>query len=165
MRLIFILFFLAAQTCISAQDCKLNKETDPYTKEKKISTGFILPENASLTIDADKREIDVFFSIEGADKCYDNNSTAVIFFEGTKVKLTQRNAGTMNCDGYFHFIFKNAKTPNSTLKKIMEKKVTQIVFTGNNKKETILTLTPADQDAIIKLSNCLVTEAVSLLPN
>ena len=165
MRLLLFTCFLAVNAMAIGQDCKLISETDPYTKEKKLSTGFISLENASLTVDADKREIDVFFSLDGAEKCFDNNSTAAIFFEGTKTKLTLRNGGTMNCDGYFHFIFKNATTQNSSLKKLMEKKITQIVFTGNNKKETTLNLSPADQETINKLTTCLVTDAMNLLKN
>jgi hypothetical protein len=163
MKKLIALFVLAGLSVQApAQDCKLNLETDPYTKEKKLSTGFISLENSSLTIDADKREIDLFFSLEGADKCFDNSSAAAIFFEGTKVKLTIRNGGTMNCDGYFHFIFKNTATPNSSLRKLMEKKLTHIVFTGNNKKETTLNFSEGDQDAIMKLVNCLVSEAAKL---
>lgn len=161
-RFFVLLLFSAVPSVLLAQDCKLIAETDPYTKEKKLSTGFISLENASLTIDADKREIDLFFSLEGVDKCFDNSSTAAIFFEGTRVKLTLRNGGTMNCDGYFHFIFKNTPTPNSSLKKIMDKKITHILFTGNNKKETTLNFTEGDHEAILKMVNCLVSEAAKL---
>ena len=91
-----------------AQDCKLNKETDPFTKETKLSTGFMFFSGASLTIDADSKEVDLLFSLEGANRCLDNNSTAVVHFEGTKVKMNLRNAGTMNCEGLFHFIYKNS---------------------------------------------------------
>jgi hypothetical protein len=63
-----------------AQDCKLSRETDPFTKETKISTGFLALDGGSVTIDASSTEIDFLFSIEGADRCYDNNCTAAIFF-------------------------------------------------------------------------------------
>ena len=35
--------------------------------------------NGSVTIDADSKEIDVLFSIEGLDKCFDNNSITANF--------------------------------------------------------------------------------------
>lgn len=146
-----------------AQDCKLNKEKDPFTKETKLSTGFIFLEGGSLTIDADSKEIDLLFSVEGADKCFDNNSNAVIFFENSKVKTTFRNGGTMNCEGLFHFIFKNSAATNSQLKKLTTQKITQIVFTGNNKKETKITIAPQEQQTIITLGNCLIEEAKTLI--
>ena len=106
-----ILIALFAANYAGAQDCKLNKETDPYTKETRLSTGFIFLQGASVTVDADSKEIDILFSIEGADKCFDNDATAVIIFEGSKLKTSLKNNGTMNCEGLFHFIFKNSATP------------------------------------------------------
>jgi hypothetical protein len=147
----------------AAQECKLNKETDPYTKETKLSTGFIFLDGGSVTIDADSREIDVLFSIEGADKCYDNNSLAAIFFEGTKTKLTSRNGGTMNCEGLFHFIFKNTASSPTILQRMMTQRITYIVFTGNNKKETRVELGPTEQQALMTLATCLVNEAKTLV--
>jgi hypothetical protein len=149
-----------------AQDsanCKLNRETDPFTKEVKVSTGFIQLDAASVTIDATKTEVDFLFSIEGADRCFDNNSTAVIYFEGTKAKVTVKNGGSMNCEGLFHFIFKNAVTSNSTLTRLSTMKISNIVFTGNNKKEAKIELTAVDQQALVTLANCLVAESKTLL--
>jgi hypothetical protein len=161
MRFLFIFLFLPFLG--QAQDCKLNRDTDLFTKAVKLSTGFIELENASLTIDADNKEIDLFFSVAGMDKCFDNNSTASIFFEGTKSKLNVRNGGTMNCEGFFHLIFRNTATPNTTLQKIASQKISHIIFTGNNKNETKLTLTPEDQDLVLKFATCLVNEGKTLL--
>ncbi len=149
-----------------AQDCKLHKETDPYTKETKLSTGFIYLNGGSVTIDADSKEIDILFSVEGSDKCYDNNSTAEIIFEGIKSKSSTRNGGTMNCEGLFHFIFRNSKsTPTTLLQRMCTKKITQIVFTSNDKKQTKTTVTinPEDQENLMNLANCLVNEARALI--
>jgi hypothetical protein len=157
---VIALFFSAP---VSAQDCKLNKETDPYTKEIKLSTGFIFLEGASVTIDADSKEIDILFSIEGSDKCFDNNSTAIIMFEGSKTKTSLRNGGTMNCEGLFHFIFKNSATPTSVLKKISTQKITQIIFTGSSKKQTTVTIAPQEQQTLITLATCLVNDAKALI--
>lgn len=162
MRYILVIaLFIAASA--SAQDCKLIKETDPYTKETKLSTGFIFLDGASVTIDADSKEIDILFSIEGNDKCFDDNSTAVIIFEGSKIKTTLRNNGTMNCEGLFHFIFKNSVTTTSNLKKLSTQKITQITFVGNNKKETVVTVPPQEQQALATLATCLVNDAKTLI--
>ena len=155
--------FLLAPFFLHAQDCKLNKETDPYTKETKLSTGFIFLQGASVTIDADSKEIDVLFSVEGVDKCFDNNSTAILIFENSKVKTTLRNNGTMNCEGLFHFIFKNSPATISNLKKITTQKITQITFVNSSKKPTVVTLAPADQQSLVTLANCLVTDAKALI--
>jgi hypothetical protein len=167
MKQIVVLFLLlplfsAAQDSTAAK-CKLIREVDPYTKEIKLSTGFIYFDGGSVTIDADSKEIDVLFSIEGADKCFDNNSTAFIFFEGVKTKLTLKNGGTMNCEGLFHFIFKNSPTTNSQLQKIMTQKINHILFTGNNKKESTGNLGPAEQEALMAFATCLVNEAKTLI--
>jgi hypothetical protein len=156
---IFLLFSLQA----SAQECKLNRTADPYTKEKRISSGFVQLEGGSVTIDASKPEIDILFSIEGADKCYDNNSTAYIFFEGSKSKASVRNGGTMNCEGLFHFIFRNSNSVTTLLNRMMTQKITHIVFTGNNKKETTITFGPLEQDAVKNFAACVVNEAKLLL--
>ncbi len=160
---LLLLFAFFVSTAAAAQECKLIKETDPYTKETLLSTGFIFVTGGSVTVDANSKEIDVLFSIAGADKCYDNNSTAVIYFEGSKVKTTLRNGGTMNCEGLFHFIFKNSSSTTTVLKKITTQKITHVVFTGNNKKETTLSISPQQQDALLLLANCLVTDAKTLI--
>jgi hypothetical protein len=162
MKYFLIAVFLISES-LSAQDCKLTKETDPYTKETKLSTGFIFLEGASVTIDADSKEIDILFSIEGKDKCFDDNSTAIIIFEGSKIKTTLRNNGTMNCEGLFHFIFKNTATTTSNLKKLTTQKITQITFSAGSKKETIVTIAPQEQQTFMTLSTCLINDAKALI--
>jgi hypothetical protein len=155
----FLPFLSTAQEPVP---CELNRETDPYTKETVVSTGFFTLENATVDISASRFEIDIFFSIVGTDNCFDNNSTAMIFFEGSKLKLTARNAGSMNCDGYFHIIFKNSPTNPSLLQKMMGQKVSQVLFTGNNKKETVISFGP-DQDVFKGMLNCVVAEGKQLI--
>ncbi|MBC7873042.1 MAG: hypothetical protein H7Y01_03540 [Ferruginibacter sp.] len=155
------LFSLAQDT--ASTGCKLSRETDPFTKMTKLSTGFIFLDGGSVTIDADSKEIDVLFSIEGADKCFDNNSMAAIFFEGVKTKSSSRNGGTMNCEGLFHFIFKNTASNISLLQKLMTQPINHIVFTGNNKKESTLTIGPMEQQKLLALATCLVKEAKTLI--
>ena len=147
----------------TAAPCKLIRQTDPYTKGKTLSTGFINLDGGSVIIDANRTEIDIMFSISGVDKCYDNNSVAWIFFEGVKTKLTSRNGGTMNCEGLFHFIYKNSTSVPTVLQKLMSMKTNRIVFTGNNKKETIINIKPGDQEKFMTLLTCLVNEAKTLV--
>lgn len=149
---------------MNAQDCKLNKETDPYTKETKLSTGFVFVDGGSITIDADSKEIIVLFSLDGPEKCFDDNSTAEVYFEGLKSKTQSRNLGTMNCEGLFQFVFKNTRnTPTTMLQRIMTKKITHIIFNGNSKKPVTVTIGPKEQEAIMALANCLVNEAKGLI--
>lgn len=149
---------------MKAQDCKLIKETDPYTKETKLSTGFVFVDGGSVTIDADSKEIIVLFSLDGAEKCFDGNSTAEVYFEGLKSKTLNRNQGTMNCEGLYQFIFKNSNNnPTTLLQRIMTKKITHIIFTGNSKKPVTVTVGPKEQEAIMALATCLVTDAKTLI--
>lgn len=158
-----LIFLFLLPLFAGAQDCKLIRETDPFTKESKLSTGFIFLGGGSVTIDADSKEIDVLFSIEGTDKCFDNNSTATIFLEGVKTKINSRNGGTMNCEGLFHFMFKNSSATPSLLQKLMTQKINHIVFTGNNKKESTINFSPALQQKFMAMATCLVTEAKTLI--
>ena len=149
--------------CTWAQDCKLSRETDPYTKETKISTGFITLQNASLSIDADSKEIDFFFTLNGEGKCFDYESSVMVIFEGGKLKTSFRNSGTVNCDGYFHFTFRNGTTTPSTLLNISTKKILSLKFTGTNKAETTLNLTGEQKQILMDLTACLVKEAKTLV--
>jgi len=158
-----VILLLSFPLLLKAQDCKLHKETDPYTKEIKISSGFIQLQNGSVTIDADATQVDIFFSLTGTDKCFDNNSTAAIFFEGSKLKMTTRNAGSMNCEGFFHFNFRNTPSTNSLLQKIATQKISSILFTGNSKQETRLNFSTEQQPVVVSFTSCVVEEAKKLI--
>ncbi len=105
----------------------------------------------------------MLFSVKGADKCFSDMSSAALFFAGTKMKQTQRNNGTMNCEGLFHFIFRNTVTPPVLLRKLSTQKIDKIVFTGNDKVETIVTLTPEQQQVVMDLAACIARETPGLL--
>lgn len=158
---IILLLFIATAAC--GQDCKLNRETDPFTKDVKLSTGFISLQGASVTVDADSKEIDLFFKVNGKDKCFETNSTAAVFFEGTKSKLNYRNSGSMNCDGYFHINFKNLTGTNSLLQRLASQKIARMVFSNANKEIASVTFTPEQQDFFMTKANCLVTEAKTII--
>src|SRR5215204_5779190 len=98
----FIAAFLLLPLISVAQDsCKLRKTQDPYTKQLKFATGFIEIGTAKVSLQATKLEIDFLFSL-GDAICFDDKSAATVFYPGTKVKTSLKNAGTMNCDGLFH---------------------------------------------------------------
>jgi hypothetical protein len=161
--LAFLLPLFSTAQDTAATRCRLIREKDPFTKETRLSTGFIKLDGGSVTIDADSKEIDVLFTIDGADKCFDNSSIAAVFLEGVKTKMSSRNGGTMNCEGLFHFIFKNTATVPTLLQKIMTQRIDHILFTGNNKKESTITIKEEDRDKLMALATCLVNEAKKLI--
>ncbi|MBS1622219.1 MAG: hypothetical protein JST10_14560 [Bacteroidetes bacterium] len=156
-----ILFSLPAYP----QDCALLKEKDLVTNEPKISTGFFNLQVATLSIDADSKNIDFFFTVDNSGKCFDYASTVVINFEGGKLKFTLRNSGTVNCEGYFHFTFRNGPSTPSQLLNLSEKKVVSFKFIGTNKAETSFMLAPQQQQLLMDMTACIIKEAKSLLPN
>jgi hypothetical protein len=158
--------FLLLPLFIDAQDstaavCNLIRDTDPYTKEVKLSSGFMSLQGATLTIDADSKEIDFFFVIE--NKCYEDESTVSIFFEGNKAKTTYRNTGSMNCNGYFHFIFRNGLSTPTVLQKMATQPVAHFIFTGNDKKAVTVDLLPDQQKTLMNITTCLIAESKTLL--
>jgi len=163
-----LLLLMFAPLGLMAQDstavsCKLHSETDPFTKEIKLSTGFINLSGGSITIDATAPEVDLLFSVSGREVCFDNNSTAFIFFEGTKSKLTIRNGGTMNCEGLFHFIFKNTATTQNNLNRLGTQKINRIVFTTTSKTELTINIKPETQEQLMQHIHCIAEEAKKLI--
>ena len=155
------LFFLTAHFA-EAQECKVLKEQDLYTHQIRVSSGFLDLTGASVTVDADKKEIDLLFSFK-TDRCFDDGCTATVYFAGTKSKLLLRNAGTMNCEGLFHFIFRNGTTVNYQLKKMATTPVSQIVFTDRDQKLIPVNLDEPQQRAFMKALQCVTDEAIKLL--
>ncbi len=145
------------------QDCKVKKTTDPYTREVKVSSGPIQLQGATLSIDADGKEVDFFFSMDGKEKCFSDASNVVIIYEGTRVKGNFKNNGPMNCDGIFHIIFKNQVTTPALLQRLLTQKITSIQFTGNNKAQTLINFSPEEQQNLMSKGDCLVKEAKKLI--
>ena len=114
-------------------------------------------------MDANKQEIDLLFTVSGVDRCFTDASTAMIFFVGSKQKQSQRNSGSMNCEGLFHFNFRNSTSQPILLRKFSTQKIEKIVFTGNNKKEYTIVLTPDQQQIVMDLTACILKEAPALL--
>ncbi len=152
-----------------SQDCKLKREVDDFTHEVKISTGFVpFSKNLNqvlLSIDADSKEIQLFFAFKnaGESKCFDDASTAVILFEGSKLKSNFKNSGSMNCEGLFHIMFRNSKTTPTSLQNLATKKVSSIQLTGNGKKLTNIVLSEEEKLLLMDMTNCAVKESKLLI--
>lgn len=145
-----------------AQDCKLKQRKDPFTKEIKVSTGLIQLAGAQVSIEASKSEVDFMFSF-GGGKCFDDACAAAVLYEGSKLKTNFKNNGTMNCDGLFHFTFRNTNPSPSSLQNLATKKVTSIRFKDNTKKEIVVTLNAEQQQLFMNQSACILEEAKKLL--
>ena len=149
-----------------AQDCALKKYLDKFSNDPRLTTGTIkLNAGHLLSIDADSKEIDVFFMLgsNGGDaKCFDDASTATVTYEGGKLKANFKNTGSMNCEGYFHFTFKNAVATPSLLQRLGTLKIASIVFTAGKTKTEIL-LTDEQKAEVAKKISCITTEAKTLI--
>ena len=153
---------------VTAQDtCGLKKITDPFTHVTKISTGFV-PFTAngvqlSISVDATPTEIDFFLWFNRDQKCFDDGSTIQINFEGDRLKQNYRNTGSMNCEGAFHFTFRNTATTPPNLKRLTERRINSFVVTGTGKTVTTVTLSEEQKDKLKKMASCVATEANVLL--
>ncbi len=166
----FLLFlFFTAPFFATAQECKIKKEIDPYSKETKLTTGFKTFGGGSsrtlVSVDANKTDVEFIFSVNGGAEgtCFDNNSTAVLIYEGGRLKGTFKNNSTMNCEGLFSIQFRNVATTPTTLKNLSTKKVLSIKLTGNAKQVTELTLTDEEQQRFQQMATCLIEESKTLL--
>lgn len=162
-----LFFFFVLPVFSFAQDCQLKKTVDPFTHETKLTTGF---QNfsgngisVSISADATPKEINFFVWVKGDGKCFDDESTATVFFEGQRSRTLLRNAGSMNCDGAFHFVFKNTPTTQSWLNRMVTKKVETMKLVGSDKKEIVLTFSDEQKDLFQKMASCMATEGKTLI--
>jgi hypothetical protein len=118
-----------------------------------------------LSIDANSKEIDFFFALNnaGESRCFDDASTATILYEGSKVKTNFKNSGSMNCEGLFHFTFRNTPTTASALQKLATTKVSTIRITGSNKKAIDINLKEEEKQMLLQMVSCMTKEAKTLL--
>jgi hypothetical protein len=161
--ILFLLPFFA-----SAQDtCQLKKTTDPFTHQTKISSGFI-PFTAngvqlSISVDATPTEIDFFLWFTKDQKCFDEASTIQLYFEGDRYKLNLRNAGSMNCQGAFHFSFKNSANTPPQLQRLLDKRVNSLRVTGPNKTITDVSFSEEQKAQLFRMASCVVRDSKTLL--
>lgn len=168
MKLLFIFlllpFFSIGQD--STVVCQLKKSSDPFTHVNKLSTGFKNFDGGgkriSITADASPTEIDFFIWVKGEGNCFDAESTALLVFEGERSKTTLRNSGSINCDGAFHFTFKNTPNTHSWLRRLGEKKLSSIKLSGNN-TEVNLELSEEQKENFRQMASCVASEGKSLI--
>jgi hypothetical protein len=162
--ILFIAFLLPL--FVSAQNCELKKERDPFTQQPQLSTGFLRLSSwggrFSLNMVADAREVKLLFSL-GEGNCFDDESSAAFTFDGTRTKSTQKNATAMNCDGIFTIVFRNSTSTPSILQKLTQQKLTSIVLTDSNKKKIEISLKDEEKQKILERIGCLVKEAKTLI--
>lgn len=167
MRNFLILIFFIPIFSQAQDTCKLKKETDPFTHQTKVSTGFIpFISNGiklSISIDATSSEIDFFLWIQNESKCFDNTSTIQVNYEGERLKANFKNTGSMNCEGAFHFTFRNTIAPASNLERLASKKVSSIRMTGNGKTITDISFTEEQKIQLSRMASCVIKEAKTLI--
>lgn len=150
-----------------AQDtCQLKKTTDPFTHQTKISTGFI-PFTAngvqlSISVDATPTEIDIFLWFTKDQKCFDETSTIQVNFEGDRYRLNLKNTGSMNCQGAFHFSFKNSANTPPQLQRFLDKRVNSFHITGTNKTITDVAFSEEQKAQFFRMMNCVVKESKTI---
>jgi hypothetical protein len=151
-----------------AQDsCQLKKTTDAFTHQTKISTGFVSFASGamqlSISIDATSTDIDFFLWFTSDQKCFDDQSTIQVNFEGDRLKSNQRNTGSMNCEGAFHFTFRNTPVTNSQLQRFVNKKINSFHIVGTGKTVTDVNFSPEQKEVLMRMINCVVNESKTLL--
>jgi hypothetical protein len=152
----------------SAQDsCQLRKETDAFTHQTKISTGFITfpykDGSLSISIDATSSDIDFFLWFTSDSKCFDDASTIQVNYDGDRIKGNFKNGGSMNCEGAFHINFKNTPSTPGTLQRLTDKKISSLHIVGPNKTFTDVTFTDEQKAKLMKMAGCVVRESKTLL--
>jgi hypothetical protein len=158
---LFTLFSLAQDTC------QFKSYTDPFTHQTKISTGF-LPFTAngvqlSISVDATPTEIDFFLWFTKDQKCFDEASTIQVSFEGDRYRLNLKNTGSMNCQGAFHFSFKNSANTPPQLQRLLDKRVSSLRITGPNKTITEVSLSEEQKAQLLRMASCVVRDSKTLL--
>ena len=146
-----------------SQDCKPRRTTDPYTKEVKVSSSFIKLDGVSMSVHADSKEIDIMFSFSRKEKCFNDASVVSMFFDGTRQKANFRSGGPMNCEGFFHVIFRNAQGTNSLLDRMTKRMISSMEFTDSNKEKVVIELDAEQQEKVRKAIECIVAEGKTLL--
>jgi hypothetical protein len=151
----------------SAQDsCKLKKETDPFSHQTKISTGFVpFVSNGvqlSISVDATSTDIDIFLWLKDG-KCFDDQSSVQVNYEGDRSKGNFRNTGSMNCEGAFHFTFRNTASTPGTLNRMTTARIASLKITDSNKKITEVSFNEEQKQQLLRMISCVVREGKTLI--
>lgn len=164
----FLICFFLLPFFASAQDtCHLKRETDNFTHQTKVSTGFVAFKTnvgqVSISVDASPVDVDVFIWITGDSKCFDDQSTVQINYDGDRLKGNFRNSGSMNCEGAFHINFRNVVNTPSNLDRLTNRKIKSLRLTGNNGVVTEIILTEEQKAQFMRMASCVVRESKSLI--
>ncbi len=167
MKSLFVALLAAPLFSFAQDTCGLKKSKDPFTNVVKLSTGFKKFDGSGVTVsisaDATPTEIDFFIWLKDNGKCFDPESTAQVIWEGERSRATLRAAGSMNCEGAFHFVFKNLPSTPSWLNKMTTKRVATIKLTGTNNAETLITFNEEQKQLFQKMATCIATEGKALI--
>ena len=167
MKFIIALFFLVPFSIHAQDSCQLKKETDPFTHQTRISTGFVpFTVNGiqlAVSIDATNTEVDFFFWIKKDGKCFDDASMVQVNYDGERLKASYKNTGSMNCEGAFHFTFRNTPNTPSNLERLTRRKIASMKFNGPNKDVTDLVFTEEQKQKLMRMAACVVRESKTLL--
>lgn len=165
-QLLYLFFFVPFYAL--AQDCTLKTSVDDFTNEKKMTTGFTSfgegKNKFQLSVDATNKEIDFFFSISGGAEgwCFDNNSTVIIQYAGTRSKTTHRNTGSMNCQGLFHFTYRNVASTPGALNRLATQPIEALTFKHGDKQYEFF-IDESQREKLSRVITCIVNESKSLL--
>lgn len=167
MKNIIAILFLLPLVSRAQDSCQLKKETDPFTHVVKLTTGF-LPFNSngmqiSISADATSTDIDFFIWIRNDPKCFDDQSTAQINYEGDRLKASFKNSGSMNCEGAFHFSFRNTPTTPGNLERLTVKKLSSIKLNGPNKTVTEIVFSEEQKQTFQRMAACVASQARTLI--
>lgn len=151
---------------IFAQDCDLKDEKDRFNQDPRLTTGFKTlgagRDKFLISITADKTEIDIFIALENSGLCFTDISRATVYFEGGKQRSTYKNGGTSNCQGNFHFNFRNQEPLHTSLTQLATKKVVSIQFQLPENQKREFALRPEDSDALLNMASCIMDQLASL---
>lgn len=167
MKYIFAALFILPLG-LFAQNCTLKKENDKFSQQPKVTTGFFPLSSGTdkvlVSIEATATDIDILFALNngGEQRCFDDASTAQVNYDSTRLKTSYRNSGSMNCEGLFHFTYRNTPVPPTNLTRLSTTRVGSIRFTGNNKTVTEVKLTEEDKVRFMDLVGCIIKEAQTL---
>lgn len=144
----------------------MKKLKDKFSQEPIYSSGFMhftgsKGEKVSLSVEADSKEIRLLYSIK--ENCFNDQSTVVFTFDGSKSKSNMKAGNAMNCDGIFTVVFRNSTTTSYALNKIATLKTTAMQFTGSNGQKIELVLTDEEKLNLQVKTDCLVKEAKTLI--
>lgn len=166
-RLFILALFLPFAA--AAQQCDIKTEKDQFTQLPKLTTGFI-PFGQGLnrfllSIDATKTEVDFFFALNSGSegRCFNDASIATVVYDGGRIKANFRNTGSMNCEGLFHFSFRNTTITPSALNKLSTTKLVSIKWVDSNKKEIVYEFTDEEKALFMERVGCLIKESKTLL--